>query len=86
MIKKVILAAAIAAIAVSFAPAASFAKKMHKQKVAKCGMGAMCTDKPDAKGMSRGWANVKACAPDGKMYRVIFGTCYVPSGMCAKKC
>ena len=36
MTNKLILAAAIAAIAVSFAPAASFAKKMHKAKEAKC--------------------------------------------------
>jgi hypothetical protein len=86
MIKKLILAASVTAIAISFAPTASFAKKMPKQKVAKCSMGATCTDKPATKGIWAGWANVKACAPNGKMYRVIFATCYVPSGMCAKKC
>ena len=86
MIGKFFLAVGIAALTISSAPSGAFAKKMHKQKVAKCSMGAVCTDKPDAKGISRSWANVKACAPNGKMYRIVFGTCYVPSGMCAKKC
>jgi hypothetical protein len=86
MTKKLILAAAVTAIAVSFAPTASLAKKMHKQKVAKCTVvGAMCTKKPGEVSKATGWANMKTCAPNGKMYLAL-PLCYMPSGSCPKKC
>ena len=86
MTNKLILAAAIIAIAVSFAPTASFAKKMHKQKVAKCTVvGAMCTKKLGEVSKATGWANMKTCYPNGKMYLAL-PLCYVPSGSCPKKC
>ena len=86
MIKKLLLAAVVTAIAVSFAPTASFAKKKHKEKVAKCSVvGAMCTKKLDKVGKATGWANMKMCYPNGKMYLAL-PICYVPNGSCPKKC
>ena len=82
MTNKLILAAAITAIAVSFAPTASFAKKMHKEKEAKCGpVGSMCTKKLDKVGKATGWANTKTCYPNHKMYLSAF-PCYKSGGMC----
>jgi hypothetical protein len=86
MIKKLILAAAAMGVAISFVPTASFAKRMHKEKVAKCSVvGAMCTKKLDKTGQVTGWANTKRCYPNGKMYLSLF-PCYTPSGSCPKKC
>ena len=85
MIKKLILAAAVTAIAVS-APTALFAKKAHKEKVAKCAVvGAMCTKKPGEVSKATGWANMKTCAPNGKLYLAL-PLCYMPNGSCPKKC
>lgn len=79
MIKKIVLTAAVAAFAVSFAPTASFAKKMHKHHAHKCTMGHMMTGKPN----SMGWAQVKGCGADGKIYTMP-AMCYTASGMCPK--
>lgn len=77
MVKKIVLAAAVAAVAVAFAPTASFAKKTHKSH--KCAVGHMVTGKPN----SMGWAPVAGCGMDGKMYRMP-AMCYTASGMCPK--
>jgi hypothetical protein len=74
MIKKTILAAAVAAFAVS-APTASYAKKMHHP--AKCTMGAMASGKAN----SMGWAPVMMCGADGKMYPTLM-MCYGASSLC----
>jgi hypothetical protein len=82
MIKKLILAAGVAAIAISFAPAESFAKKKsHKAKEPKCSVGQMCTVKLDKTGKVTRWAQVKECNYKGKMSTDVF-PCYTPSGMC----
>jgi hypothetical protein len=84
--KKLILAAVVTAIAVTFAPTALIAKRMHKEKVAKCSVvGEMCTKKLDKVGKITGWANTRTCYPNGKMYLALF-SCYTPSGTCPKKC
>lgn len=84
MIKKLVMAAAVMAVAISFAPAASFAKRMHK--VARCSVvGEMCTKKLGPVSKITGWANMKTCYPNGKMYLAL-PTCYVPSGTCPRKC
>jgi hypothetical protein len=74
MIKKLVLAAAVAAVAVSFAPTASFAK-MHKMKP--CAMGTMASGKAN----SMGWSPVSMCGMDGKMYPMIM-MCYMGSQLC----
>lgn len=85
MIKKLIVAAATIAVAISFAPTASFAKK--KAKEAKCAVvGSMCTKKLDKVGQHTGWANTKTCYPNHKLYLSTF-PCYKAGGMCpAAKC
>jgi hypothetical protein len=86
MTYKLIMTAAITAIVVSFAPTASLAKKMHKEKVAKCTVvGAMCTKKPGKVSQATGWANMKTCYPNGKLYLAL-PLCYMPNGSCPKKC
>jgi hypothetical protein len=45
--RKFILVAAAMAVATSFLPTSSFAKKSHKAKEPPCSMGQACTDKPD---------------------------------------
>jgi hypothetical protein len=83
MIKKLVMATAAMAVAISFAPSASFAKRM---KVARCTeVGAMCTKKLGPVGKVTGWADMKTCYPNGKMYLAL-ATCYVPSGTCPRKC
>jgi hypothetical protein len=77
IMKKIVLAAAVAAAAVSFATTPSFAKKMHK--MSKCTAGHMMTGKAD----SMGWAPVMGCGMDGKMYNMVM-RCYTASGMCPK--
>jgi hypothetical protein len=84
-IKKLILVAAATAVAISFSPTASFAKKTHKAKEPKCSMGQTCTEKLDKTGKVTGWASVMTCSPRGKMYRTVF-PCYTPSGMCPATC
>ena len=79
MIKKLILAAGVAAIAISFAPVESFAKKSHKEP--RCSVGQMCTVKFDKTGKVTRWAQVKECNYRGKMSTDVF-PCYTPSGMC----
>jgi hypothetical protein len=80
MIKKLVLAVAVAAVAVSFAPTASFAKKMHHKghhKGAPCTMGTMASGKAN----SMGWAPVSMCGMDGKMYPTMM-MCYGASSLC----
>ena len=77
MIKKLVLAVAVAAVAVSFAPTASFAKKMHHKKAAPCTMGTMASGKAN----SMGWAPVSMCGMDGKMYPTMM-MCYGASSLC----
>jgi hypothetical protein len=74
MIKKLVLAAAVAAVAVSFASTASFAK-MHKMKP--CTMGTMASGKAN----SMGWSPVMMCGMDGKMYPMLM-MCYGASSLC----
>jgi hypothetical protein len=74
MIKKLVLAVAVAAFTVS-APTVSFAKKTHK--VGKCTMGTMASGKAN----SMGWAPVMACGADGKMYPTLM-MCYMGSQLC----
>jgi hypothetical protein len=76
MIKKLVLAAAVAAVATAFAPTASFAKH-HMMKP--CTAGSMLTGKPD----KSGWGQVEMCGLDGKWYPEPM-MCYVPSGLCPK--
>jgi hypothetical protein len=78
MMKKIVLAVAVAATAVSFASTPSFAKKGH-HKMSKCTMGTMSTGKAN----SMGWAVVSGCGMDGKMYPMP-AMCYTASGMCPK--
>jgi hypothetical protein len=75
MIKKIVIAIAVAAVAVSFAPTASFAKKVKKES--KCTMGTMAAGKAN----SMGWAPVMGCGADGKMYPMLM-MCYMPSSLC----
>ena len=75
MIKKLVLAVAVAAVAVSFAPTASFAKKMKAAKP--CTMGTMGSGKAN----SMGWAPVSTCGMDGKMYPTMM-MCYMGSQLC----
>jgi hypothetical protein len=75
MIKKIVLAAAVAAFAVS-APTVSYAKKMH-HPAKKCTMGAMASGKAN----SMGWAPVMGCGADGKMYPTLM-MCYMGSQLC----
>ncbi len=82
MIKKLVLASAAMAVAISFAPTTSLAKRMHKHKEAKCSVvGSMCTKKLDKVGKVTGWANTKTCYPNHKMYLSAF-PCYKSGGMC----
>jgi hypothetical protein len=81
MIRKFILAAAATAVATSFLPSSSFAKKSHKAKEPPCSMGQACTDKPDKVSKFTGWATAKRCSYEGKMYQDVF-PCYKPGGMC----
>lgn len=78
MIKKIVLTAAVAAFAASFASAPALAKK-HNKMSKKCMTGHMMTGKPN----SMGWAAVSNCGFDGKMYPMPM-MCYTPSGMCPK--
>jgi hypothetical protein len=76
MIKKLVLAVAVAAVAVSFAPTLSHAKKM---KAKPCTMGTMASGHAN----SMGWAPVMMCGADGKMYPTLM-MCYGASGLCPK--
>jgi hypothetical protein len=76
MIKKIVLAVAVAALAVSFAPTISHAKKAHA-KAKSCTIGTMASGKPN----SLGWAPVMGCGADGKMYETMM-MCYMASGLC----
>ena len=74
-IRKLIVAAAAAAVATSFLPTSSFAKKPAKEKP--CSVGKVCMNKPDKKG----WGTVMRCTYDRKMIGD-FSPCNVQSGMC----
>ena len=75
MFKKIVLAATIAAVALSFAPTVSHAKKM--KKASKCTTGQMMSSKPN----TMGWAPIMRCGADGKMYPT-FMMCYMSSSLC----
>jgi hypothetical protein len=77
MIRKFILAAAATAIATSFLPPSSFAKKSHKAKEQSCSVGQACMNKPD----KAGWGTVLRCTYDRKVIQD-FSPCNVRSGMC----
>src|SRR6516162_7011530 len=74
MIKKFILVAAATAVATSFLPTSSFAKKAKEKP---CSVGQVCMNKPDKKG----WGTVMRCTYDRKMIGD-FSPCNVHSGMC----
>jgi len=77
MIRKFILVAAATAVATSFLPPSSFAKKSDKAKEKPCTVGQVCMNKPDKKG----WGTVMRCTYDRKMIGD-FSPCNVHSGMC----
>ena len=77
MIKKIILAATVAAVALSFAPTVSFAKKARAHHASKCTAGQMASGKPN----QFGWAPVMSCGADGKMYPTMM-MCYSGSSLC----
>jgi hypothetical protein len=77
MLRKLILAAAVTAVATSFLPSSSFAKNAHKAKEQPCSVGQVCMNKPD----KAGWGTVMRCTYDGKMIGD-FSPCNVRSGMC----
>lgn len=77
MIRKFILAVVATAVATSFLPTSSFAKKSHKAKEQSCSVGQVCMNKPD----KAGWGTVMRCTYDRKMIGD-FSPCNVRSGMC----
>src|SRR3984893_12539576 len=77
LIKKGILVPAAMAVATSFLPTSSFAKKTHKAKEQSCSVGQVCMNKPD----KAGWGTVMRCTYDRKMIGA-FSPCNVRSGMC----
>ena len=77
MIRKFILVAVATAVATSFLPTSSFAKKPAKAKERPCSVGQVCMNKPDKKG----WGTVMRCTYDRKMIGD-FSPCNVRSGMC----
>ena len=79
MNNKVRVTAAVAALAVSFTTAPSFAKKGHKMMSKKCIAGHMMTGAPN----TYGWGQVSGCGLDGKMYPMPT-FCYVASGVCPR--
>ena len=74
MIRKFILVAAATAVAISFLPPSSLAKKAKEKP---CSVGQVCMNKPDKKG----WGTVMRCTYDRKMIGD-FSPCNVRSGMC----
>lgn len=78
MMKKIVLAIAVAAFATAFAPTASYAKKA-KAKTATCKTGTLVAGHAN----QWNWAPVSACGFDGKFYPTLT-SCYVPSGLCPK--
>jgi len=80
MMKKLVLAIAVAAIAVAFAPTLSHAKKAKAAAAPKrCTAGTLSTGPAN----QWNWAMVSMCGADGKMYPTLMA-CFVPSGMCPK--
>ena len=80
MIKKIVLAVAVAALALSVAPNLSHAKKHKgKPKAKPCAMGTLTSGGANA----WGWAPVSMCGADGKWYPTLM-MCYKPSGLCPK--
>lgn len=77
MSKKLLLAVVVMAVATSFLPTSSFAKKSHKAKEQSCSVGQVCMNKPD----KAGWGTVMRCTYDRKMIGD-FSPCNVRSGMC----
>ena len=76
MIKKIVLAIAVAALALSVAPTLSHAKK-GKGKAKPCTMGTMGSGAANA----WGWKPVMMCGADGKMYPTLM-MCYGQSALC----
>ena len=82
MIRKFVVAAVAAAVALSLSPASSFAKKSHKVKELPCSFGQACIDKPEKISQATGWSTVKRCSYEShKMYQDVF-PCYRPGGAC----
>src|SRR6516164_5145570 len=73
-IRKFILAVVATAVATSFLPTSSFAKKAKEKP---CSVGQVCMNKPD----KAGWGTVMRCTYDRKMIGD-FSPCNVRSGMC----
>ena len=81
MIRKLVVAAAAVAVAISLLPASSLAKS-HKAKAPACSFGQACIDKPEKVSQATGWSTVKRCSYEShKMYQDVF-PCYRPGGMC----
>ena len=81
-IRKLIVAAAVAAIATALLPPSSFAKASHKAKEPPCSFGQACTNKPAGVSKATGWVTVQRCSYDThKMYADVF-PCYRPGGAC----
>ena len=80
-IRKFVVAAAAAAVAISFLPSLALAKKAHKAKEPVCSFGQACMDKPAKVSQATGWVTVKRCSYEGKMYQDVF-PCFRPSGAC----
>jgi hypothetical protein len=81
-IRKFIFAAAATAVATSFLPPSSFAKKLHKAKEPPCSFGQACTDKSAKISQFTGWVTTKRCSYEShKMYADLF-PCYRPGGAC----
>jgi hypothetical protein len=88
MIRKLVVAAAAAAIATALLPPSSFAKGSHKTshkvKVIErpCSFGQACSDKPTGVSKATGWMTTKHCSYEShKMYADLF-PCYRPGGAC----
>jgi hypothetical protein len=81
MIRKLIVAAAAAAIATALLPPSSFAKA-HKAKERPCTFGQACTVKPAGVSKATGWVTTQRCSYEShKMYADLF-PCYRPGGAC----
>ena len=80
-IRKLMVAAAAAAIATALLPSSSFAKK-HYAKELPCSFGQACTNKPDKISQATGWVTTKRCSYEShKLYADLF-PCYRPGGAC----
>jgi hypothetical protein len=82
MLKKFIIATVAVAFALALSSGESAARKRHRvAKAPACTLGQECTERLDKVGRVTGWASVKTCSTQGKMFRTPF-PCYAPSGAC----